>query len=655
MANQAIKTSQYPSCVVNMNLRFEEKLFVRVREGTGIQNEPLVTAPNNGVFVMNRVPKKCTINLQGHTQAATYKLVFDYKEFPVDPRTIVAATAEIHMGTVSPEDFSTGIQRPMVGGYTRSILQTRDENGHMIEDNLIMIGPIDNWKTDFSESTGEVHMEGRDLRGMLLDSPLVSFRDLYDPTHTDHHGFPQRRRRRSNILQRLNTQQNIRELVQQIISEHDELRRLPESCRIQVVAFPEEWPEKTLPSPGQGSHIPRHRRGAGGGGGASGGNNGMNFWDLITRYCFLVGGIPSLVGRTLYIRYGSALFDNLSNRTRTPFHPNDPRKADGDTWNVRRMVYGRDVSSMSIERKYAGHNKPKAVRCISVDPHGGRGRGSLIEATYPPRTIREARAEGFGEGGRNPRDAVGGQESSEVLNVPVRRVTDRVRLRQIAYSIWEQIGRQEIKGEVSTSRITSFGGTNADPDLLRLRVGDTVELLVDAAAIGADSAIVSTLNRTAGAPFAEAVEEVRRRLGDVNLSRAIVASARGNVMGVLRYFYVSGVDLDWSEDGVEVKFDFQNYWTPRWDEETRQRTSPSAHGTAHHNGTVRHQTPTAPSTGVPHTRPNLPPSTWRTASESSYADFERRQATPGANDAIIPRGNFLNTFDNPGSGSRWRR
>lgn len=654
MAREALKSSQYPSCVVNMNLRFEEKLFIRVREGAGIQNEPLVTQVNNGVFVMNRVPKKCTINLQGHTQAATYKLVFDYKEFPVDPRTIVAATAEIHMGTVSPEDFGSGVSRPVVGGRTSSILQTRDESGNIITDNLVMIGPIDNWKTDFSESTGEVHMEGRDLRGMFLDSPLVSFRDLYDESHRDVHGFPQRRRRRSNVLQRLNTQQNIQELVQQIVDEHDELRRLPPSFRVQVVAYPDEWPEKTLPSPGQGSHIPRHRRGAGGGGGSSGGANNMNFWDLITRYCYLVGGVPSFVGRTLYIRYGAALFDTLNNRSRTPFRPNDPRKGDGDTWNVRRMVYGRDVSSMSIERKYAGHNKPKAVRCISVDPHGGRGRGSLIEATYPPRTTREAVAEGFGQGGRRARDAVGGQESQEVLNIPVRRVTDRVRLRQIAFSIWEQIGRQEIKGEVSTSRITSFGGNNADPDLLRLRVGDTVELLVDAASIGADSSIVSTLNTTASAPFSEAVEQVRQRLGDVNLSRAIVASARGNVMGVLRYFYVCGVDLDWSEDGVEVKFDFQNYWTPRWDEETAQRTTPRPRGASHHGHTVRER-PISASTGVPTPRPNLPQSTWRATSESSYADFERRLATPGANDSITPRGTFLNTFDNPGTTSRWRR
>jgi len=157
------------------------------------------------------------------------------------------------------------------------------------------------------------------------------------------------------------------------------------------------------------------------------------------------------------------------------------------------------------------------------------------------------------------------------MNIPVHGVRDIQQLTDIARSFYEQLGRLEMKGSISTSKLTSFGGTNADPDLLRLRVGDAVELLVDASRLEVQSPIVSTLNQTAQLPFSEAVRQVQRYLPDENLCRAIVASAQGNIMGVLRYFRVGSVDFDWSNDSIEVKADIQNYFTPRWDHNAAQQ------------------------------------------------------------------------------------
>ena len=92
-----------------------------------------------------------------------------------------------------------------------------------------------------------------------------------------------------------------------------------------------------------------------------------------------------------------------------------------------------------------------------------------------------------------------------------------------------------------------------------------LELLVDTSRLNTSSPIVTALNRTAQLPLAEAVEEVRRLLRDENLARVIVTSARGNIMGILRYYRVSGIDFEWSDESVTIKTDIQNYWTPRWD------------------------------------------------------------------------------------------
>ena len=565
--------SYYPSCVVNLTLVFESKLQINVEDSGPVpfpETQQLVTPETASTYILNRVPKKCSVNLQGHTQAATYKLVFDYKELPIDPRTVVACSAEIHLGTVSATDFSEGMQRTLPNGQRRSILRTRTDDNRTIEDNLLMIGPADNWTVEYGTDGAEVHIEGRDLRGVLLDSPLTSSMDVYDELHRTPNGMPSRRRRRSTILSRLNTSQRIDRLVQQILQEHDVIRRLPENERVRVVTYEDEWPDRKVLSPMDGANLPRGRRGANGQGANAGGTqNNLNFWDVITRFCYLVGAVPRFVGRNLEIRYAPSIFQLTNPKNQeTPFRPNIKRRLDNDEWNIRRLVYGRDIQSMKISRKYAGVNKPHAIRCVSIDNSSGRrGRQQLLQVVWPPRNVREARAEGVTGNRTAARDAVGGQESQEIRTYRVPAVRSLRQLTQIAQAFYEQIGRQEMTGEVEAARVTSFGGSNADPDMLRLRVGDPIELLVDASRMDVQSPIVSTINASSQMAFSEAVQVVAKHLnGNTALARVIVASNRGNIMGVLRYFMVSNVNYDWSYEEVTVKADLQNYIIYRWGE-----------------------------------------------------------------------------------------
>jgi hypothetical protein len=613
----------YPSCVAHIQMSFEKKLNIREDLPQGqFRTSPLATQDNNGTFVMNRVPKKMTCHFQGHTQAATWTLVFDYKELPIDPRTVVASTVEIYLGTVSAEQFRDGMKHEWRPGVRRSILQTRDPEGKAIQKDLLLVGPVDSWKISYEKDGSEVHLEGRDLRGILLDSPLVSQRDHFDVANGHIARVP--RRKRSTILNRLDTKKNIVDLVQQILGEHDRLRELAPD--IEVVAYKDEWPDNIILSPGAGSHIPRHRRGAGGAGSNPGtAHEGMNFWDLITRYCYLCAAVPRFVGRRLEIRYAPTLYSMVRGwNNRIPFANGEARNDGKEKWFVRRAVYGRDVESMSIERKYSGNNKPKTVRCVVVDRSStGRGRGQMLEAVWPPRNTREARREGLTARGAALRDQIGGTESSEILNIPVFGVRNLAQLVSIAQSYYEQIGRQEMKAEVNMDKVTSFGGDNADPDMLRMRVGDPLELLVDARRLNNSSAIVATLNRTASMTFAEAVEEIRR-VGtphfDENLARAIVASARGNIMGVLRYFRVGAINYDWGDEGVSIKADLQNYWTPTYDENARIATQQRGRNHADRAGAASNpiQMRPNPATEAPaiSMTPNAQnPDAWRQVSE----------------------------------------
>lgn len=597
-----------PSVVVNITLIFDEDLLVASGRGAGVQTpqppqlpsaqraprtvgEQLVmrAGENNRTFVMNRVPKKMSVEFKDHRAAASWNLTFDRIELPIDPRTVRAAAVEIHVGAIGDADFARGIARVLPNGQRTSILQTRMVDGSTDESNLLLVGPVDKWSSDESANGGEITLEGRDIRGLLLDSPLVSpfdetaQRDRTPNVPTRPGARPSgatrehnRSRRRTTVLSRINPALPIDEVVRQLLVQHDRLRDMP------VICDPTEWEDGIIPSPTRSSV--RHRRGArGGGGGSSGGGaSDMNYWDVITRFCFMVGAIPTVAGRALYIRPARSLFAQLqftqSQYITTPFTPDAPRTDDGGRpFYVRKMIYGRDIQKMAFSRKFAGRGKPRVVRAISIDPNAGqRHTGRLIEAWWPPRRrlrrgaaeqiARETRPSAFDRAAMT-HVAMNGQDGTEeILNVPCYGIRDMRRLRAVAEGIYEELGRGEMEGSFETANLASFKGSAFDPDLLRLRTGDAVEMLVDARRLARTSPLVSTLAEAEHLPDEEAIERVRARLGDINLARAIVYSARGAIIGQLRYFRISGVKYDWGIDsGLSISANFHNYFTPRMD------------------------------------------------------------------------------------------
>lgn len=545
----------YPSCVVHITLRFEEKMWIRTpaplldnaTEPPHFTQEPLVTRAGaaNETFVMNIVPKKCVVELHGHRQAATYNLTLDFKQLPVDPRTVRAASCEIHMGTVSPTDFGDGVsERRRHEQNPVSILNTRTAQGRIRESTLMLIGPVDEWKQEHGDSS-EVTLHGRDLRGLLLDSPLVSPND--HPARTEN----SRRIPASNILSRLRPSATIDVLVRQIIGEHVRLRDVRVEC------YAEEWPQGRIPSPNTPTALPRNRRGARGTQAATGSTHSdLNFWDLIVRYCFLVGAIPYFQGRTLYIRPALSLYGAVT----TPDTIQSATQGRQLRSDIKQVVYGRHIKKLSVGRKYAGNNKPKTIRCISTNLSlGPNNRNQYIEASWPPRNPRDER-----EIGAKITHVHSGSNhgNEEILNVPVPGVHSHERLLEIAQSLYEEIGRNEISGTVESGVLATYGRNI--PDLLELRPGDPVELLVDVATLNQHENLPNTLQEHSGQPFVNAVAAVQAYVRDENLARAIVATSRGNIMGVLRYFRVSNARYDWSVgQGIEMSFDFQNYWVPR--------------------------------------------------------------------------------------------
>jgi hypothetical protein len=562
-----------PSLVVNLKLRFDDRLTVSsapepettdqrltspskspgVRVPQPLVAQPTKAPPNDQIsWIMARIPKSGGFEKPGYRQAGKFNFTFDFRDLPIDPRTVRAAGIEIHTGTISDTDWVAGMRGERhASGTLKSVLQTRVE-GVANSETLRMVGTVDEWQVDHDATSSTVTLSGRDLRGILLDTPIA-------PNGVQPQQF----------WDSIDTSQDIQAVVVQILQYN------PLFDDILVVTNPEDWPDAALPSPGAKDLVPRHRKGArgtrvGGLGSAPAESSGanLNFWDVITQFCFLVGAIPFFQGTQLMIRPSSTVFDKLRGpidpvRNPTPFQQGQPRGRDAGSGQVispplrtRRVVYGRDVVSLSFSRKFAGWKKAKCVRCVSVDQETGRaGIGKLVVGIWPPDTAKKAKTTGVSPG--KPKAI------TDFVNIPVPGIQDVKRLTQIAQSIYNEMGRSEVGGEVETVNLASFGGDASDPDLLRLEPGDGVELLVDVATTATKNPNVSSFGDSVRRGFEDQVREIQSRIGDANLARVIVATARGQVAELQRFFRVETVKFSWSTTGVKIGFSFQNYVVAR--------------------------------------------------------------------------------------------
>lgn len=572
----------YPSCVVNLRLRFDEALVFNAKGAAAFSytseevlkfaltgDEPtdiplfLQKGREDGVsFVNGRIPTRASIELPAYREAGKFSLTFDYRDLPIDPRMVRSCGVEIYLDAVPPENFADGVvaSAPPQGERV-SMLTKRARASQLLQsvDNLALVGTVDSWQVEHSTDGSTITMEGRDNRSILLAQ-------MIDP----------------RLLPKIPLKKDIVQVVAYIVES------LPFGGRINV-KFPPSvlWPNGVIPSPAsQGgatafrSSQTRVRQGAQGGGAtvsAGAQPDKINCWDLITRYCTLVGAVPYFKGNDLWVAparnlYAQATAGGTDTLVGTPFKDGQRRDVGEATGlSIRRLIFGRNIESLNYERKFSGF-VPRTIEVVSLDTSSTtRGPGKLLIAQWP---ARKGTSEGAGVPsdtafnlGASPENAAVSQvaPSGEVgnkdkLRISVPGVADKKKLLQIAQDIYEELNRGEQGGSVKTRDLASFGAGNEDPDLLRLRPGDAMELLVDASAFTSSYPIRSPLTDDAKAAPAALEKEIAKRIGDAALARAIVATSRNLVANLQNFFRVKNVKFDWDvASGVSVAFDFENY------------------------------------------------------------------------------------------------
>lgn len=588
----------YPSLAVTLRIRFDSSFRVLKENAQGVVSvEDLVLQPRAvqsavldpllGAFPQERddfshivyiSPFSASVELPGYRQAGKFNLSFRWRELPIDPRVVKACGVEIHLGSVTPDDFAIGMTRKESNWRRRSVIDIRDSLDSIRPDTIAMVGTVDSWTVDFEDSGGTVSIEGRDNRGILLDAN-------FDP----------------EMLKKIDVSKDIKSVIEQILSFHPLFGpgfSRDGGNRIKVKAYLNEFKDGRLPlvleddlttRVNEKARVAKEKADAAAAKAVKAGkapraahpkgdHDKMNYWDLITHYCYLVGVIPTFLGEDILLRPVRNLYDMRVQAGSDPSKPTPFKNGairsvqteDGvQHLRLRRLVYGRDVQNLKFERKIGGV-KGRAIQVYSVNTSSNDKKNRMIDVIWPPEAdpaYKKVSSE----------DATGQGSEEEILVIHLSGITSKQRLEEIAQAIYEELNRSEIGGSCTTKTLSSFGGSNEDPDMLRLRPGDAVQFLVDTRALNSRSPLVSAITDFNRMPFDEAVNAVVQALGnnadlgDNRLARVLVATARGLVFELSTFFRVNTVRFNWSIDaGVEISFDFHNYVEVRQQERTTE-------------------------------------------------------------------------------------
>jgi hypothetical protein len=474
--------------------------------------------PPDDLTVVGQVqPVSLMIERNGLAQAGTATIEVAWADAPLDPRVIRAIHVVATLGVVPAADWEAGMRgERKPDDSLRSVVSSGDPG------TTDFAGYADKEKMELSEADA-VTLECRDMSAPLRDRELRDGEciDLTLPVDRGVAAF--------------------------LDSLGPETRNMKVSYR-----GPEQG---NIPVPAAGASQERGRRRGRVVTRGRGTGERCSAWDHVTDVVRGMGLLPVMDGFTLALIAPRTLYSTSGGTALA-----------GGGGEPRRMVWGRNLRSLSFERVFCGVRAP-TIEVRSYDPDQGR----TIWARYPVAAGQPA----SGVLGRDVPPAPSrasavqpsGSANDAIRVMVVQGVTDPGRLAAVARNAFEQIGRQEISGTFETDEVTSYDAPEDAADLLAMNAGDAVELLM-AQADSTDAAQEAAGTASTMAEI-QAMDRARRADYMVALGwpRAVAErfAALQDATGFQTVFRVQRVTLRFSEEGFSLSCDFINYVTVRED------------------------------------------------------------------------------------------
>jgi hypothetical protein len=515
-------------------LNRERGALQTVVQKVSTQNLPDVVDPDKGVkdgltVIFDVLPQQVTVERNAMKDADTAKITLDFRDVPVDPRVVRACFVSISIGTAGADEYEAGMAgKRREDGSLRSLVARESGEELRLDSDTRFTGFVDVWRVEYREDGDTVELECRDVSAVLRDQRFYS---------------------QDGRAQTVDLNKPIAEGIQKVVDQ------FPSTRGIKVVFGTPVNPDDPLAvltpdfGPTPSGIMPRTRK-------SKKGKQvkaqpkvlNQSVWDHVTDVVLRLGLVPVLRGFTLFLLEPRVLFADLT--------------------AARRMVWGRNIKTLRVARKLGGI-KTDTIEVRSYDATIGRTRwarypvlqgeptsGILGQAGSPQPTA--TRANNVGPTGK-------ADESVRVLSVPA--VSDLKTLERVAESVFNEIGRQEIEGELETDDFESFD-SQEEADLLRLLPGEPVQVLV---ALPVD---------TGGALSAPSAEKPARASSSLQELTAQSVAARADYLAslgmsqrtaerlaiaqekvrLISTFRVSKVAISWdTEDGVSLAISFYNF------------------------------------------------------------------------------------------------
>ena len=502
--------------IARRNLVGQRELLLQEQQSPSDQPRPWIllgASPDRRFGRFGITPMSVEIQKNGYRTADTATMSLDWRTLPFDPRIVRAAAAEIVIGVVDEDDFARGIvgQADPVTGMPLSVIQ-QNPGAPTTSSVTRFVGWVDEWGIAYADDN-IVQLEFRDFTSLFLDTPLAS--DYV-----------------------LNLDLPIDKAIIAMIANY------PSVAGLVVRYVPVPGRSGTGVAPSLGRAVPvtsRSRRGRNARSGRSG-DQRMSLWDHITDACVALGVVPVVSGYEVHIVEPVTQYR---------------------TQDVRRMVYGRNLSKLDFTRKLGGTKVP-TIELRSYDPTVGRLRWArwpvrsgerafgVLGVDAPPRALRA-----------NEMSPSGSRPDERVQTYVIKPSTDPSTMVRAARSMFEQIGRQEIEGSFETNDVSSWDIDTDESrsvkaaDLLALKPGDALELLVSPQSERSPQDNATTPGGWIGMERAQRA----RFLMSLGMTRSVaenVSALQDVVATMLFRVQASSITFD-ADEGVRVQCDFANF------------------------------------------------------------------------------------------------
>lgn len=392
------------------------------------------TAPDGRTFeIAGIVPLTCEVMRKGIRSADECTITLPLADFPFDPRAIRSCAVQVYMGTVTPTEFERGVLGETRGDASPAAAFGGDPDPtplSAVADTYV--DPYDNQRSNLRFS-GWVDLDTVELSEE--DAPTVSFECVDNTKLLADQNAPPKLAISADLP------------FDRAVAEY--LANFPQCEGLEVEMRPPGADRPTLKAALSKSAFKPDL------GPPPDGKSTV--LDYLADSAMALGLMLWLEGVSVVIQRPRTLYATGAVRPSDPF--SGRVLPSGRVLQRRTLVWGVNLTSASFSR-HLGRKAGQNVECRS---YSGKLKRTLV-VRHPQK-------------GQRPTTALPSGATDDKWHVTeVNGVEDEATLRAVAQAVYEASGREELRVRVGTKNLGSLGGSNDDPDLLDVEVGDAIDV-----------------------------------------------------------------------------------------------------------------------------------------------------------------------------------